>query len=166
LRAEWELPLLRARRFETVRPTPEGIAYVAENMRSADRAEVYASCGSRDVYAILRRCVNGSASACMAISASGVPIAIGGVTTVSLLSNIGSPWLLATDDLQLHRSALVLLGRKYTAAMLEQYECLENAVDARNATSVAWLQRIGFKLADPAPAGALGLPFRKFSIQR
>lgn len=66
----------------------------------------------------------------------------------------------------LDRRALMSLGRAYTAAMLQQYDTLTNFVDARHSESVAWLQRLGFKLEEPTPHGALGLPFHRFTMTR
>jgi hypothetical protein len=102
----------------------------------------------------------------MATSPSGEPLALFGVVTVSLLSNKGSPWMLATDGAQLHRRALVRGGRAYAVAMLEQYERLENWVDARNRRAVVWLQRCGYTIHPPVPYGPFGLPFHPFSITR
>jgi hypothetical protein len=49
----------------------------------------------------------------------------------------------------------------------EQFEYLYNYVDERNLTSLAWLRRVGFKLADREPEfGFLGLPFIKIISKR
>ena len=164
--AEWDLPLLVGERYEFVEPTDEGIEFIAENLRPHDADEVHAQTGTRRFTGVLRVCVAASSSARMAVSAYGTPMAILGVTTTSLIYNTGSPWMLGTPEVEQHRRALIDCGRTYTAAMLMQYERLENHVDARNKRSVAWLQRLGFKLEPAAPHGPLGLPFHRFWIER
>lgn len=166
MRADWSLPLLVTDRWECVPPDDDGLEFIAANMRPADAEEVYATSGQRDLLAALHRCVAASSSAAMVISAYGVPMAVGGVSTLSVIYNTGSPWLLATPEMDRHARALIRYGRAYTASMLGQYERLENHVDVRNRKSVAWLQRLGYRMEAPAPYGAFGLPFHKFSIER
>lgn len=166
MRADWRLPLLVGERYEFIEPTIEGVEFIAENLRPADDDEVFAQTGTRHHAGTLRTCLAGASSAVMAVSVYGVPMAILGVGTLSLIYNTGCPWMVATPEADQHRRALIDCGRSYTAAMLMQYERLENHVDARNKRSVAWLQRLGFTLETPKPHGPLGLPFHKFWIER
>lgn len=167
MRADWRLPRLQfSDRYRLGDVTPEGLAHIAQHLRHADQEEVHATCGSRDFETVLRSCVACSDDTLMATSPEGEPLALFGVVTVSLLSNKGSPWMLATDGARLHQRALVRGGRAYAVAMLEQYERLENHVDARNRRAVAWLQRSGYTIGAPVPYGPFGLPFHPFSITR
>lgn len=166
MRADWRLPRLAFGRYTLAGPTPASVAHVAANLRAADQEEVHASLGSRDFDFALRLSVSCADDTIVVHAPDGEPIAVFGVSTVSLISNIGAPWMLATDRAQVHRSALVRSGRAYTVAMLEQYQRLENWVDARNTRAVAWLQRCGYALGEPQPYGALRLPFHPFSITR
>lgn len=165
--ADWRLPRLQfSDRYHLTDVTPQGLTHIARRLREADQEEVYATSGSRDFEAALRRCVAVSDDTVMATAADGEPLALFGVATVSLLSNKGTPWMLATDGAQLHQRALVRGGRAYAVAMLKQYARLENYVDVRNGRAVAWLRRCGYTIHDPVPHGAFGLPFHPFSMTR
>lgn len=167
MRADWRLPRLQfSDRYRLVDPTPEGIAHIAQHLRLADQEEVYACSGTRDFHAVLRRSVSCSDDVLMGTTPDGEPLGLFGVVTVSLLSNIGTPWMLATEGARLHQRALIRGGRAYSVAMLEQYERLENRVDARNLRAVAWLQRCGYTVHPPVPFGALRLPFHLFTMTR
>ena len=102
----------------------------------------------------------------MAISAFSEPVAVLGISTVSLLYNTGCPWMLATPHVDRYRRAFIEAGRFYTQSMLSEYDALENHVDARNVKSIAWLKRIGFQISAPVPYGALEYPFHPFRIER
>jgi len=162
----WQLPLLQNERYEFIEPTEEGIAHIAENLRPADREEAHATFGHRRYADGMRLSVAASDSVVMALSAYGEPVALLGVSTVSFLYNTGCPWMLATPHADAYRRAFIECGRTYTQAMLSEYASLENFVDARNAKSIAWLQRIGFTIGAAEPYGALGLPFCPFRIER
>lgn len=162
----WALPLFRGDRFEFTEPTDEGVEHIATNLRAADAVELRAASGSGDMLPLLRLSVLSSDSAVMAVNPYGVPVALLGVGTVSLIYNSGSPWLIGTDDLDRYRRALIACGRTYTAAMLQRYARLENHVDARNTRTVAWLQHLGFTLDSAAPFGPAGVPFHRFWIER
>lgn len=76
----------------------------------------------------------------------------------------GAPWLLATPALDHHAKALVRDGRDVVCWMREQFPVLVNYVHAENARSVAWLARLGFTIAPPAPYGPRGALFHKFTM--
>lgn len=160
------LDRLLTEHFEFVEPSLDAIEYIAANLRSADAAELFATTGSKDFAATIRMAVNSSDDCVVGISAWGEPQAVLGVTQLSLLYNTGSPWMLCTPGAMRHRRAFIAQGRAYTAAMLEHYDALINYVDQRNTVSVAWLQHIGYQMAEPEPYGAHGLPFRKFSKEK
>lgn len=162
----WALPHLRGERYEFTSPTPDGVEHIAANLRLSDAEEAFATTGHRDYLAALRLSLAHSRDAVMGVTCYGEPAALFGVSTVSLIYNIGSPWLLATDSAMAHRRAFIEAAGQYTAAMLQEYASLENHVDVRNKISVAWLQRLGFKMEAPVPYGALGLPFHPFHIER
>ena len=162
----WELPLLSGDTVELVEYTEDAMLYVAENLKPADQEEAHATVGHRRYADALRLSVASAASVRIAISAYGEPVAVFGVTTVSLLYNTGAPWMMTVNATRRHRRALMALGKSYTAAMLQNYDTLANYVDARHTDSVAWLQHLGFTIEPPKPYGALALPFHRFSITR
>lgn len=163
---EWRLPLIVAERYEFTEPTEEGIEHIAENLREADREEAFATFGHRRYLDGIRLAIAASRDVVMAITAYGEPTALFGVGTVSVLYNTGCPWMIATDSAYQYRRAFIECGRTYTRAMLGEYDALENHVDVRNTKSVAWLQRIGYRIGAPEPYGVLGMPFHSFRIER
>lgn len=152
--------------YEFVDPSWDAIEYIAANLRQGDREEIFAATGTRHYLGMISASLTATDDAVVAISAWGEPLAVFGVGTLSLLYNTGIPWMLCTPKAMRHRRAFIWQARQYTGAMLKHYTRLENHVDARNRVSVAWLQHIGFKMHEPAPHGALGLPFHRFSIER
>lgn len=139
---------------------------MAQNLRAGDREEVHATVGHRRYVDALRLGVVASRSCLMAVDVYGVPAALLGVVTVSVLDNVGSPWMLATDRAEDFPRAFIAYGRAYTRIMLGEYDVLENHVDARNTRAVAWLKHLGYDVAPAAPHGPLGLPFHQFRIGR
>lgn len=95
----------------------------------------------------------------------GQPIAMFGAGTGTLLSRTGTPWLLATDDLESRTLTLGKLCCMYVESMFEDFDYLVNYVDARNIKSVNWLKWIGFTIHDPEPYGPKGMPFHKFDME-
>lgn len=147
-------------------PTPADLDYMAANLRAGDREEIHASSGSRDYRACLAFAVSHGRDTLLGCAPDGEPVLLFGVTTLSLLSNRGCPWALATERANEFKRSLVVGGRAYTAAMLQQYARLENMVDARNAQAVRWLRRCGYTIGPAQPHGPLGLLFHPFSIER
>ena len=74
----------------------------------------------------------------------GVPVAMFGASTISLIDRVGRPWMLMTDGAMKHQRALVRFGRIYTAAIHRHYARLENWVHVDNAAAIRWLSRLGF----------------------
>lgn len=94
---------------------------------------------------------------------NGSIICMGGVAASDYNADVGIAWFLASDRLQ--KSAVAL--QKFLPAVLKEmhkvYPSLANFVDARNTTSCAWLQRLGFKLVGTCEHyGVAGVPFHWF----
>lgn len=144
----------------------DAIEYIAQNLRPGDAEEVYAYCGHRRYVDAISLSVAHSEDCGVVVSAYGEPVGVVGVSTLSLIYNTGTPWMLATTGAEHYKRAFVEWGIAYTADMLRHYDTLTNHVDARNTKSVAWLQRLGYRLSKPEPYGALGLPFHRFEKVR
>jgi len=140
------------------------LEHVAQNMRQADRDEIFAARGQRDMHAVLGRAIMLSTHYWIGV-ADEEPCAIFGVAPLSLLSGSGSPWLLGTERVYAARGALMREGRHYLHRMLAVYPHLVNYVDARNERSIRWLARLGFAIAPAAPYGESGLPFHRFEMR-
>lgn len=150
--------------YAMIPTTPEHIAYVAQRMRGADVAEVFASSGMAPEMA-LEMSVRLS-DPCYTGMAGDEPICIFGVAPVSMLSSVGVPWLLGTDAVAKHSRAFLRRNRKMIQGWMERFDLLENYVDVRNTKSIQWLRWCGFTIHDPQPHGAFGLPFHHFEMRR
>ena len=76
-----------------------------------------------------------------------------------------APWLLGTDVLDRHPSALMRHTAPYLAQMQRRYPHLLNYVDARNTRSIRWLKRLGFVIHPARPFGVAQLPFHYFEMR-
>lgn len=139
--------------------------YIADNIRSEDAEEIWAS-GLSKARDVIVRGIKDS-DYVLAGYVKDDPVCIWGVVREDLLFNQGIPWMLGTSALNDNRKAWAFLRkcRKPVLSMMENYDRLENYVDARNVRSQRWLRYMGFTLEEPKPYGALELPFHKFWME-
>jgi hypothetical protein len=150
---------------EFIKAEIDHCAHIAECMRDCDIEEVWAA-SHQLPYEALATSLQMSPYAQTAIL-DGVPCAMYGVAVPDFMSDVGAPWMLATDDLKLWSLWFLKRSVRVIREMLECCPFLMNYVDARNETSILWLKWLGFKLSDSAiPWGADGLPFHIFQKQR
>lgn len=155
-----------AAKFRAVirRPDEWDAFRLARDLRQRDRDEVWASAGP-DVEGAIANAVQASGDLCWSVC-NGADfdrlVWVIGCAPVAL--GIGSPWLLATDDVQLCPGTLTKLTKAHIAEMLKVYPRLVNMVDARNGDSVRWLARLGFVIEPAVPYGVAGLPFHRFTM--
>lgn len=102
---------------------------------------------------------------CWTGEADGEVAAIMGVAPLSVMSGIGSPWMMGTPLLDRHSRVLVRMTPSYIARMLRAFPHLVNFVHADNTTSVRWLRRLGFTMHAPEPYGQAGELFHKFEMK-
>lgn len=145
--------------IEIVNASPAHVGMLARRLRPIDVLEC--ALAGRTPKQALRLSLT---SACYAwtAKAAGRPVAMFGVSTLSALDGLGSPWLLLTDEAMEHRKALVTLGRSFTARFLRDFRRLENRVHRDNDAAIAWLQHLGYTV-EPA---AVGAPLREFYRER
>lgn len=139
-----------------------GMLYVSQHLREVDRREIAAGSRREPLDAILH------SAACSdegfeARTLAGVPLAVGGVGLISPLR--GSPWMLATDDLQRHPLSMMRLSRAWVADIRRRYAQLFNFVHAENAVSIHWLRRLGFEILPAVPHGPAGALFHPFTME-
>lgn len=147
-----------------IRPTEPGDAVrLFTNLRASDLAECRAY-GHPDTAASIASCVNRSVL-CWTGLVDGELAAIIGVAPVSILTGVGSPWMLGTPVLDRHQRVLVRMTPEYISRMLKAFPHLVNYVHAKNTTSVRWLRRLGFTLHEAVPYGPLGEPFHPFEMR-
>jgi hypothetical protein len=139
------------------------IRHIASNMRPADCAEAWAT-ALLSPQAALEQSLAVSVQAWTGL-ADGVPYCMFGVAT-SASPDVGVPWLLGTADLERNAIAFLRRNHGFVDAMLERFPRLINHVDARNRTSIRWLQWIGFTIGRPQPYGPFAMPFHPFELRR
>lgn len=140
------------------------LAYVAQNMRQADREEVYAAAGHTPEQALVIS-IFMSEEAVTAVSPDNTPLVIFGISKQSLLSDKGIPWLLGCDEALRYRREFMRQTPKVLETMLEQYTMLENYVHVKNTISVRWLKRLGFSMDSPITFPS-GEQFMRFYMER
>lgn len=149
----------------TFRPIKVGdVSHVAARLRVADQDELRAALGTDDFERVIAFSVGTSLQGQTMQAPDGEPIAVMGLTPISLLSGVGSPWMLGTERTYSFPGALVREGRRYIQDMRRLCPYLVNYVDARNVLSIRYLSRLGFAIRDAQPFGAAGLPFHRFEL--
>ena len=134
--------------------------WLACGLRDRDREEAKAANGPH-VLATLQAAIAASKGMCWVAEAER-PVFVIGCAPVA--PGVGSPWLMATDDVSDYPLALTQITKRYVAIMRETYPLLVNYVDARNVDSVRWLRMLGFELGEPTPYGVEGRPFHRFAM--
>lgn len=146
------------------KPTKADIIYVADNMRLDDIIEVWLSHKSTPLEALEHSVKSSSYTSCVVIDDE--PVAILGLSFLSLIPAVGSPWLLGTNKALEHKRYFLKLGKPVVEEMLQMCPKLYNYVHSENKHSIRWLKWIGFKFSDPAPYGDAGAMFCKFELER
>lgn len=143
--------------------TPEHISIVANAMRHADVAEIWAA-GRKTPETALKASMALSRY-CKTIMLDDKPIGMFGVTPLSVVTGNGVPWMLGTPEIETISMRFLRGSLSYIREMLAGYSYLENWVDARNTVSIRWLKWLGFAIVKPEPYGHLNLPFHRFYME-
>jgi hypothetical protein len=126
--------------------SPSHVGPIANRMREIDKLECrIAGHSPKDA---IRLSLAGSARAWTA-KAEGRPIAIFGVSPISLLGGEGSPWLLLTNEAMKYRKALWRDVKAFHEIMHSDYPILSNVVHDENAVAINWLRRLGYSIGEP-----------------
>lgn len=136
---------------------------IAENIRDADRIELWASSRSEPLDAMLRG-MERTASAFTAIY-DGQVAAMFGASPYSIMGNKGAAWMIGSKVLELQgaQKDLLRLSVPVLEYMLDQFPgLLYNFVDQRNDKAIRWLKWLGFQFGEAIPYGVDGLPFLPF----
>jgi hypothetical protein len=134
---------------------------IAENVRPADKAELWATAHSTPAQVMAMGMKYSEWS--MTGLADGVPVCMFGVYRDSFLIDVGTPWMVGSRLLDRHAKTFIQHCRPALLEMQRGYDRLENYVDARNVRSINWLRRMGFTVEEQAePYGFDKLPFHKF----
>jgi hypothetical protein len=134
------------------------IPLLSRKMREADAAEVMASSGHSPEEAIIYS-FRVSEQTHVA-TFDNIPFAIFGLAQNPDWINVGIPWMLATDDIRKHPTAVAKVSKRWIKVFSERYEFLVNYVDVRNELSRHWLLWCGFREARVIPDyGKAKIPF-------
>jgi hypothetical protein len=139
------------------------VVFLRTRLRVSDQLEIAAASGLDPARALERSFE--MSSQVWTGWANGAPFVMFGVATASLLSPVGVPWLLGTDDVEREGHAVAKRSRQYVGEMQGSYTLLENYTDNRHASAHRWLRWCGFQMEEPAPWGVQGLPFRRFWLK-
>lgn len=150
--------------IEVVSATLAHAIDLAPRLRARDLAEIEAASG-RPVDEVMAESLERAVWS-EALLIDGVPEAIGGLGTCSMMFGPGVPWLVGSKRLTERRHWFLRESCRQVGRMLASYGVLVNYVDARNGSAIAYLQWLGFALEPAVPWGAKGLPFHKFTMVR
>lgn len=136
--------------------TQEDAEWLAECLRSADLRELAALTAIPPLDA-LRFSVRYDLSwSCL--DDEGLPFALYG-------RGRGSPWMLASDGLEVHWRWFLRNTKRIVADMQGDHPVIANAADARNTVHLRWIQWAGFTL-HPQVTAPSGVPFIPFHRER
>ena len=150
-------------KYEVVPATLEHALELAENIRDADRQEVWAMAHYTPEQATL--CSLEASRDAMTGLADGCVVCMFGVGPAAIISTTGIPWLLTTDELEQHQFVFIRRSKKVIKKMLSDYSLLRNYVDERNIVAIKWLEWLGFKMLPSEPFGIEGLSFYPFEMR-
>lgn len=138
------------------RPRRADITDLARNLRRQDRDEICASHGGvcRGVKQSIKQ-----SDVAYAVRLDGKLLGICGVVSVSLVGSIGMPWWVSTRHVERHPVTFVRASREFVQLLHVQYETLQNYVDTRYGSALAWLRRIGFEVDHNATEEIGGVTF-------
>lgn len=146
---------------------PHEIAYVAQNLREADRREACRITNSDSAVRAVRDSVANSRFTLVGLESGTTPVAIAGVSHSDAYPHAGIPWLVGTDRISEKPVQFLRKARSVLAQMFEisGYEIFYNVVDAENDVHQQWLRWVGASFADD-PIQINGYDFFQFTIRR
>jgi hypothetical protein len=153
--------------FEIVPARSAHAEALAPRMRPAEVLEIRASGNHAPLGALLKG-LEASSVARTALWDGEVACMWGVVPlrTSLLVGRIGAAWLLTSDLVERHPRAFWRGCRPELARLFEDFDMLENQIDARHGQAVRWALRLGFRLDPPEAFGAEGLPFHLFRVRK
>jgi hypothetical protein len=137
----------------------EDLVHLAPCLRDADKKEVLASTGTKDILTILEESFTLSEECYTIISPEGEAVGVFGVRE---FNSYGIPWLLASEGVEKYAKTFIKHNRLMLDKWLERFPVLFNYVDKRNTTSINWLRFLGFKMIREVTLHDPDVPFYEF----
>jgi hypothetical protein len=134
---------------------------LAANMRAIDRRECEAL--GKSPKQALRLSLRTAFRAITALDPDdGRPLAMFGVTPVSLMAGIGTPWFLGRDEVFDYGRDLMARGPGIIADWQRDFSLMENMVSVENTKAIALLRKWGAEVGGPTSVhgGVVFVPFR------
>ncbi len=147
--------------YAIVEATHDHINDLILNMRQEDADECWASSHSSPGEAI-GQAMTHSDKSYAGLTPDGQVMCIFGLAPLTLLSDIGVPWMLATPQLDLHARKFARGSVKVMRWFTSAYPRLVNYVDARNASAINWIKWLGFTVEKARPYGPDDVLFHRF----
>jgi len=141
---------------------PSHIERIANGMRTHDVKEIWSSHRSLPEQALTKGLARGKAWTALL---DGEPFVMFGVTDGDLLTGLGIPWLLATDELDTVSRDFLKYTKEYMPQVINGYSRLQNYVHAENTQSILWLKWIGFTLREKLRFGYDNEYFYRFEMR-
>ena len=135
-----------------------------DDIRPEDAAEVEATT-SEDMYTLIARHIKKSNESWSVFNDDKL-VAILGVASLSLVSGIGTPWALSTNEATKHKRVFMKASRILMDNWLIKYPILICYIDARYKKALRWAKWLGFTIHPPKPYGEKQLPFHKVEVRR
>lgn len=135
---------------------------IAFNMRHADTEEIWASNMAMPMEALTMGLEK--SRPCLSAEYRGRLVAMVGIVPSSPVE--ATIWMLGTPQLDQISKAVCRMSLMVVKKFIGMYPTLSNFVDVRNKKSIEWLKWLGASFRDPAPYGALQMPFQMFTIER
>lgn len=142
----------------------EDIAIIAENMRQADKDEVWASDNLTPQEALQRSFDN--STLCYTVEVEGKPEGMFGAVPTSIINKEACVWLLVSEDFCMIRHKFLRYSKKFIQVMLDHYSKLYNYVSVKNTFSIKWLKFCGAIFEEAKPYGKEGQDFQYFYFEK
>ena len=142
--------------------TPYHTMDLAYRLRPADVEEIKASSGRTPEEALCASVA--SSRKAWALVHNGRCEAIFGIAPWPLTSDVGAPWLLASERFETLGRYVLKQTDAYTSELEKEFPVLCNYVDARHTASIRWLRWAGFEITGfELHHGVERRPFYRFS---